>query len=468
MRCAAFYISPALLRLACVFIGVCGSAVAAEKPNVILVLVDDMGWGDPAVFGGKVPTPNFDRLAREGTQFRQFYVASPICSASRCGLITGQFPARWRITSYLQTRAGNRECEQADFLDPRAPSLPRAFHDAGYATAHIGKWHLGGGRDVVDAPKFADYGYDLGLGTYESPEPVAALGSKSMPWSEQLEPQQVPRHERTRWMVDQTLGFLQAHAGKPCFVNLWFDDVHTPFRPAPGPPGSGKVEAGPKSRASFDAVLAETDRQIGRLLDELRARGQEKNTLVLVAGDNGPEPTFDRVRTGGLRGMKWSLYEGGIRTPLIVRWPRGVPAGAVNDSTIVGAVDFFPTLCQLASVEPPAGIAFDGEDMGAVFRGGKHTRTKPLLWEYGRKPAAKGLRTFPYPGEPEARSPNVAIRDGDWKLLVNADGSRAELFNLRADPNEANDVINAEPAIAARLQSAALEWRAALPKLDPP
>ena len=137
---------------------------ADAPPNVLFILVDDLGWGDLGANGGAgVPTPRMDRLAAEGMRFTQFYVASPICSPSRCGLITGQFPARWRITSFLQTRAGNRECEQADFLDPRAPSYVRTFKAAGYATAHIGKWHLGGGRDVGDAPKFAAYGYDVGL-----------------------------------------------------------------------------------------------------------------------------------------------------------------------------------------------------------------------------------------------------------------------------------------------------------------
>jgi len=428
-----------------------GSA-AAERPNILCIVVDDMGWGDVSSFGGQVPTPNMDRLAKEGMQFRRFYVASPICSASRCGMVTGQFPARWRITSYLQTRAGNRECEQADFLDPQAPSLPRAFQTAGYATAHIGKWHLGGGRDVTDAPKFAAYGYDLGLGTYESPEPAAALGLKTLPWEMKREPRQVPRHERSRWMVDETLKFMQQHSTQPCFVNLWLDDVHTPYRPMEG-------EDARDLSAKYRGVLVETDRQIGRLIDAL-----PPNTLILLCGDNGPEPTFDHTRTQGLRGMKWSLYEGGIRTPLIVRWPGMVPAAAVNETTVISSIDFMPTLCALAQIKAPDADQ-DGEDMSAALRGEKVVRHKPLLWEYGRKPGAAGKvkNGFPYPKEPDAKSPNIAIRDGEWKLLVNTDGTQNELYHLGKDPNETTNLAETEKDTAERLKKAALDWRRALP-----
>ncbi|WP_395741386.1 sulfatase-like hydrolase/transferase [Prosthecobacter sp.] len=428
------------------------SSSAAEKPHIIFILVDDMGWGDPSCFGGKVPTPHMDRLAKEGMQFRQFYVASPICSASRCGIITGQFPARQRITSYLQTKAGNRECEQADFLNPQAPSVPRTFRAAGYATAHIGKWHLGGGRDVTDAPKFAAYGYDHGLGTYESPEPAAPLGLKTTPWELKREPQQVERHDRTRWMVDETLKFIRAHDSQPCFVNLWLDDVHTPYRPI-----EGKDER--DLPAKYHDVLVETDRQIGRLIDALPV-----SSLVILCGDNGPEPTLDHTRTKGLRGMKWSLYEGGIRTPLIVRWPGVVPAGAVNETTVLSSVDFMPTLCALVQIKAPDAPQ-DGEDMSAALRGEKTARHKPLLWEYGRKPgeAGKVKGGFPYPKEPNSKSPNVAIRDGAWKLLVNADGTQTELYHLGKDPGETTNLADTERDTAERLKKAALDWRAALP-----
>src|SRR5437870_1007096 len=129
-------------------------AAGSVRPNIIFLLADDLGPGDIGCYGGQfVPTPNIDRLAAEGIRFEQFYVASPVCSPSRCALITGQFPARWRITSYLAEKARNRADEQVDFLDPHAPSLPRTLRQAGYRTAHFGKWHLGGGRDVTDAPK---------------------------------------------------------------------------------------------------------------------------------------------------------------------------------------------------------------------------------------------------------------------------------------------------------------------------
>ena len=173
------------------------------------------------------------------------------------------FPARWRITSFLQTRKGNRDCEQADFLDPAAPSLARTLKAAGYATAHFGKWHLGGGRDVTDAPKFAAYGFDEHAGTYESPQPHPDITANDWIWSPE---DKVKRWDRTAFFVDQTLDFLRRHKEQPCFVNLWLDDPHTPWVPerraARGPAGRHA-----RTAAKFRAVLVEMDRQIGRLLD---------------------------------------------------------------------------------------------------------------------------------------------------------------------------------------------------------
>lgn len=433
------------------------SAVAADQPNVIVVLVDDFGYADPSCYGNKLAkTPNMDRLAKEGVRFTQGYVAAPICSPSRCGIITGQFPARHKITSYLQTKAGNKACEMADFLDPKAPSLPRLLKEAGYTTAHIGKWHLGGGRDVTEAPKFKEYGYDLGLGTYESPEPAAPLGLKTTPWGSQdkLEPQQVPRHERSKWMVDQTLDFLKKNADKPCFVNLWLDDTHTPFVPSETQVKAVKTNGEAEQKTNYKAVLVGLDEQIGRLLDGLKGT----NTLVLFLGDNGASQPLARERVGELRGQKLSLYEGGIRVPFAVWWPAKVKGGVVNDKTVIASVDFFPTLANICGAKLSKDYASDGEDMTQAFLGESPARTKPLFWEYGRNGTS-----FAYPQNAKHRSPNVAVRDGNWKLLVNADGAGAELYDLATDTKEEKNLAVDKPEVVKRLTDAALKWRKSVP-----
>jgi arylsulfatase A-like enzyme len=436
------------------------STAAAEpvRPNIIIVLADDLGWGDLSCYGGTIAkTPHLDRMAKEGVRFTQAYVASPICSPSRCGIITGQFPARWKITSYLQTRAGNRACEMADFLDPAAPSLPRNLKKAGYATAHIGKWHLGGGRDVMDAPKFAAYGYDKALGTYESPEPHPDITAKNWIWS--LD-DRVKRWDRTKWMVDQTLDFLKTNPDKPCFVNLWLDDTHTPWVPTADDQTTNKKggAAGKgDTRGRFAKVLVEMDRQLGRMLDEILE--SKRPTLVIFLGDNGPLPTFMQSRTAGLRGSKLSLYEGGIRVPLIAWGPGIVKPGVTNTDTVFSALDLFPSICKLCAAPLAKGYDSDGEDLSpSLFGTAMPKRTRPLFWEYGRNDTS-----FAYPKDGGNRSPNLAAREGNWKLLVNSSGGKAELYDLAADPKETKDLAGTHPEETKRLTDAVLQWRKSLP-----
>ena len=433
------------------------STSSRPPPNIIIVLTDDFGWGDLGCQGGQFSTPQLDQMAREGTRFTRYYAASPICSPSRAGLLTGQFPARWRITSFLQTRQGNRDCQQADFLDPGAPSLPRILRAAGYATAHVGKWHLGGGRDVQDAPKFAEYGYDAGLGTYESPEPHPDITASNWIWSPD---DKVQRWQRTAWMIDRTLEFIDANPNKPSFVNLWLDDTHTPWIPNTDEISGRRAKSG-DSRHNFTSVLAEMDTQIGRLLDELRNRQERRETLVLFLSDNGPLPTFGQTRTGGLRGSKLSLYEGGIRVPCIAWWPGRIPANRVNDRTVLAAVDFLPTLCTLAGGKLPEGYVGDGEDLSTAILGETPLRTKTLFWEYGRND-----KSFAYPKSERHRSPVLAVRDGNWKLLVNSNGSGVQLFDLAADPHETEDLSHQQSEVAGRLRAMALAWRRELPQGD--
>ena len=422
---------------------------ADQRPNIIFILADDMGLGDLACYGGtQAPTPHIDQLAREGTRFTQYYSASPICSPSRTGLTTGMYPARWRLTSFLQTRQGNRKCDQADFLDPRAPSLARSLKSAGYATGHFGKWHMGGGRDVTDAPKFAAYGFDEHASTWESPEPHPDITASNWIWSPQ---DKVKRWDRTAFFVERTLDFLARHPNQPCFINLWPDDVHTPWVPDEH---SGKGD----TPANFRPVLIEMDRQIGRLMDGLKRLGIDEKTLVIFASDNGALPTFRGARSGGFRGSKLSLYEGGIRLPLIARWPGHVGPNRVDTSTVFAAVDVLPSLCVLAHASLPTDAALDGRDLSAALLGRSvGPRAQPLFWEYGRNATA-----FNYPAGRD-RSPNLAVRDGKWKLLVNDDGAGAELYNLEQDPAETTNLANSESAVTQRLREAVLAWRRGLP-----
>ena len=438
--------------LLCVLTCAVAAHAAEQKPNIIFILADDLGYGDLSCYGGEVPTPNLDRLAREGTRFTQAYVASPICSPSRAALITGQHPARWRITSYLQTRKGNRACEMVDFLDPKAPSLPRVLKAAGYRTAHVGKWHLGGGRDVTNAPPFKEYGYDVGFGTYESPEPHPSITATNWIWS-MHDP--VKRWDRTKWMVDRTVEFVQANTSTPAFVNLWLDDPHTPWIPSEeqaqkrGPQG--------ETKANLRNVLVEMDRQVGRLLAELREAKLAEKTIVIFMSDNGPLPTFKQSRTAGLRGSKLSLYEGGVRVPLIAWGPGRVPAGRVDETTVFSSLDIFPTFCELAGASIPTDARPEGRNMTAALLGKSVERTTPLFWEYGRNTNSFGL--------PRGvnRSPNVAMREGDWKLLVSADGNGAELYNLKSDSREESNLAGKEAERTAKMKAAALEWRRSLP-----
>jgi len=436
------------------------SSAPPEKPNIVFILTDDMGCGDLSVCGGtQGETPNIDRLAREGTQFSQFHVAAPICSPSRAAFATGLFPGRVRVNSYLHARQGNRECEQANWLDPKWPTLARTLKQDGYATAHFGKWHLGGGRDVQNAPEPAAYGFDEYHLNCEGIGPrFENFGNAQTSTLNTADGKKYFRYDFTKYWVDRSLDFIRRHKAGPFYLELWPQDVHTPWTPGREALARTAQPGLSPAQHNLRAVLNEYDRQIGRFLDGLRDMGLEKNTIVVFSSDNGPDPSFDHARTLGQRGMKKSLYEGGSHEPFFVRWPEKIPAGKVNSSTELAAVDCFPTLCTLAGVRMPDGAELDGEDMSRAWLGGDGVRTKPLFWEYGRN-----ATSYIYPEDPYDKSPNVAVRDGKWKLLVQADGSGTELFDLSTDPNETKNVAGEHPDVIKRLAAAALDWRKSLP-----
>jgi arylsulfatase A-like enzyme len=200
------------------------------------------------------------------------------------------------------------------------------------------------------------------------------------------------------------------------------------------------------------------DQQIGRLLAGIQALGIDTNTLVVFTSDNGPLPTFQGARAAGLRGSKLSLYEGGVRMPFIIRWPGHIPAGRVDETTIIGGVDLLPTICAFGVARLPANASLDGENMRAAWLGECITRKQPLCWEYGRRAAS-----FHYPRQAHDRSPQLAILKTPWKLLINADGSDAQLFNILQDRREENNVAASHPEIAQQLTKEILAWKRNLP-----
>ncbi|MFV0391163.1 MAG: sulfatase-like hydrolase/transferase [Paludibacteraceae bacterium] len=412
--------------------------ISADKPNIIIVYIDDMGFSDPTCYGGDyAPTPNIDKLADEGIRFTQYYSACPISSPSRVGLTTGMYPTRWGITTFLDTRAAQIKNESNDFLNDKAPSMARALKANGYATGHFGKWHMGGGRDVQNAPSIYKYGFDEYVSTYESPEPDPKLTSTNWIWADTDE---IKRWDRTAYFVDKTLDFLSRHPEQPCFINLWPDDVHTPW--VYENDGGGERE----SPEHFTAVLAELDAQIGRLMQGLKDLGIDENTLVIFTSDNGPAPAFSGTRTDDLRGQKATLYEGGIRMPFIASWHGTIAPGQLNTNSVLCSVDLFPSLCAISDTPIPNNYPIDGEDMSLVLLGtGQTERAKPLFWEFGKNLTNRV-------------SPHIATRNGDWKLLVNADGSGVELYNMKTDYLEKTNVASTYPDIVNQLKPMAINW----------
>jgi arylsulfatase A-like enzyme len=451
----------------------CFSLVArvdAAPPNIIMVFIDDMGWADFSCFGNQdAKTPKIDRLAAEGIRFSQFYVNSPICSPSRCALTTGQYPQRWRITSFLNNRADNERRGVAQWLDPSAPTLARLLKHQGYATGHFGKWHLGGQRDVADAPPISAYGFDESLTNFEG------MGAKLLPLT--LKPgDEAPgriwndaerlggpvvwmqRSEITGGFVNAAIPFIDraVAAGKPFFVNLWPDDVHSPYWPPVETWGDGS------RRRLYLSVLEAMDRQFGRLLDHIRdTPALRDNTLILMCSDNGPDAGAGSA--GPFRGNKATLWEGGTRSPLIV-WSPGLMAkgkvGSQNEASVFSAIDLAPSLLSIANVSKPADVTFDGENLASVLLGeSTASRIAPLFW---RRPPD---RKTAYGSGP---LPDLSVREADWKLLCEYDGTKPLLYNLATDRGESTNLAAMHPEIVSRLTKAVLAWNQTMPQDNGP
>ena len=446
------------LSLSLIFIGLAvGPANSAtSKPNIVFIYADDWGWGDLSCHGHEwLKTPNIDRLASEGIDFQQFNVLNPVCSPSRTAVMTGKYPARFNVHQHFASASANRNRNMPDWLDPNATMLPRLLKQAGYRTAHFGKWHLT--NNFIDgAPQPDAYGFDS-FAVFNGGAEWASAG----------------KHDTAA----NTVAFIKRNKDQPFFVNVWLHESHTMHTPRLESMEQWKHLD--KKKQVYSAVITDGDKDVGTILNVLESEGLADNTIVIFSSDNGPEwtsaqpkPTrfnpesqltsygsdYSIGQTGGLRGKKRSLYEGGVRVPFIVRWPGHTPAGVTDTSTVLTAVDLLPTLCAAASVNLPSDYHSDGQNLLPALKGNAITRTHPIFWEW------RGPKR-----EPDWW-PQFAVRDGNWKLLMTEDATRRELHNLSIDRAEdaGKDLSEKYPEIVARLTKMVRDWKATLPtKVDP-
>jgi arylsulfatase A-like enzyme len=414
-------------------------------------------YGNP-----EIQTPNLDRLAAQGTLFTQFYAAGSTCSPARSALVTGQWPAKTKILRPLGTHELNQQMNIPDFLDPATPILMRQLKQAGYATGHFGKWHLGG---TPESPPPPAYGVD----EYKVDMPGIPPEHRAYPFSP---PHRGHVTEADRYIFDDGIKFIEAHRDVPFYLNLWSHTPHIPLYPseemmAPYRHLRPKNHPWPLVKEVYYGAVTNMDRHIGRFLKRLGELGLAENTVVIFSSDQGPDDIhLDGAgwsgigSTGPFRGHKASIYEGGVRVPFLVRWPGHVPSGRVDDASIIDGVDFFPTLCRLAKVDLPASVqpALDGEDVGDILLGASRPRRTTLYWE-------NMFCYYSNRNDPVIHdSPALAIREGDWKLLMNFDGTRKELYNIPHDPSEVDNKMDVQAEVGQRLADQLLKWSQSLPK----
>jgi arylsulfatase A-like enzyme len=403
------------------------SPALAQRPNFVVVVFDDLGYADLGVYGSPlIQTPHMDRLAAEGTRFTRFYANAPSCSPSRAALLTGRYPVSMGIRHNVvpQSLRG---------LPLEVPTLAETLKQAGYATGHFGKWHLGDARPE-DLPSAR--GFDrsaVGLKPGFRNEELLVDGVTSVAVDGHL----------TEITTDYAIEFLEAHRDEPFFLSLWYHTPHTIY----DPPQRWADQYPATKEGQYAAMVSDGDEQLGRLLARIEELGLAANTLVLVTSDNGPS---DKALPSPLTGHKWDVYEGGIRVPLVAWWPGHVAAGAVEDGVTAG-FDLAPTLAELAEVGNAA-PAYHGRSLAGVLTGSEPAPRRAIVWE-----SSMGSRS-PAPGPPEDWN-RWAVMDGDWKLVRQDADRPPELYDVAADPSESDDLAALHPEVVERLGLAYASWR---------
>jgi arylsulfatase A-like enzyme len=442
------------------------------QPNFILILIDDLGWRDLRCYGSTFyQTPNLDRLCAEGLRFTDAYAACPVCSPTRASILTGRYPARVGVTDWIggHSRGKLLEVPYIDHLPLTEKSLARTLREAGYATWHVGKWHLG-----EDVSLVARHGFDVNVGGcgwglpkngYFSPWGIPTLDDG-------------PRGEYlTDRLTDEAIRLIRQNDGRPFFLNLWYYAVHTPiqakadkvakyeaiardlglheaetFRQGEYFPCEHKRDQRVMRRllqsdATYAAMVESLDENIGRLLQALDEEGLTQDTAILFTSDNGGLATSEGSPTCNAplaEGKGW-MYEGGTREPLIVRWP-GVTAPGSVCQTPVTSTDFYPTMLEMAGLDLLPEQHCDGVSLAPLFRGEGDLAREAIYWHY------------PHYGN-QGGTPGSSMRCGQYKLIEFYEDRHRELYHLGADISEEHDLSGDEPGLTRDLGDALAAWR---------
>ena len=426
----------------------------AARPNVVMLLADDLGWKDIGCYGGPVKTPNLDSLAKGGTRFSNFYSGCAVCSPSRAVLMTGRHHIRAGVYSWIH------DPSQHSHLLLREVTLAEVLKQAGYATAHVGKWHLGLPNEKFNKPTPDKHGFDHWFATWNNASPS------------HRNPNNFIRNGRPvgelegyscQLVVDEAIAWLDEHrdADKPFFLNVWFHEPHAPIAAPDGIVDDyGKLK---DKAAIYSGTIDNTDRAIGRLLKKLRQVADPTDTLIIYASDNG---SYRKDRVGDLKGTKGTNCEGGIRVPGIFYWPGMFAENLVKD-TPAGLVDVLPTVCGLLNLPKPKSVHLDGSDLSTLLTPSSKAfkRHQPLFWHLQKS------------------RPIVAMRDGDWSLVASPDYELSknnmfqeawipkvkkggytnfQLYNLRNDPGQTENLAAAKPDLLRKLKAQMLKINASI------
>ncbi|MEZ6067778.1 MAG: sulfatase [Planctomycetaceae bacterium] len=441
---------------------------AAERPNVVFFLVDDLGYMDIGVYNPDTfyETPNVDRLAASGVRFTNGYAANPVCSPTRFSILTGKYPTRAGCTNYFSGKKAGRfkPAPLNDQMPLAEVTLAEAFKEGGYATFFAGKWHLGPGEAFW--PEAQGFDVNMGGSTVAAPMAERSISPLRQSQAQRWTGRGTPPDR----LASETVQFIRDHKDEPFLAYLAFYSVHTPLIGRPdlvekyqrkaasisgqefGPEEQNLPENQPRQvrllqkHAVYAAMVEAMDLAVGKVLDALDEAGVAENTVVCFMSDNGGLSTSEGSPTSNLplRAGKGWLYEGGIREPYIVRWPTGAKPGLVCDVPVI-STDFYPTLLDIADLPPRPEQTLDGVSLVPLLTQSGNIQPRQLYWHYPHYSNQGGF-------------PGGAVRDGDWKLLERYEDGRAHLYNLADDLSEQHDRAEAEPERVASMRAALHSW----------